>query len=97
MADDDKRRTRRQRVLKDGRIITFDNQSIVNCVVRDLSATGARLKCGDQIAVPSEFRLQVGNERAMRPARAVWRRGNDIGIRFTGPPVPTPRRIPNTR
>jgi hypothetical protein len=97
MTDDDKRRTQRQRVLKDGRIITLDNQSIVNCVVRDLSATGARLKCGDQVAVPNEFRLQVGSERTMRPARAVWRRGNDVGIRFIGPPVPVPRRIPSTR
>jgi two-component system cell cycle response regulator len=90
MGDDDKRRTRRQRVLKEGRIITLANQSIVNCVVRDLSDTGARLKCGDQVAVPTEFRLQVGHERTVRPARAVWRRGNEIGIVFTGDPVPAP-------
>ena len=88
---DDKRNIRRQRVLKEGRIVTFDNQSIVNCTVRDLSATGARLKCGDQASVPSEFRLQVGNERTMRPAQTVWRRGNEIGIIFTGDPIPTPK------
>jgi two-component system cell cycle response regulator len=90
MGDDDKRRTRRQRVLKEGRIITLDNQSVVNCVVRDVSDTGARLKCGDQVAVPSEFRLQVGHERTVRPARTVWRRGNEIGIVFTGSSVPAP-------
>jgi hypothetical protein len=93
MGDDDKRRTRRQRVLKDGRIITTDNQSVVNCVIRDLSATGARLKCGDQVAVPSEFRLQVGHERMIRPAKTVWRRGNEIGIIFTGDPIPAPRGV----
>jgi hypothetical protein len=93
MDDDDKRRVRRQRVLKEGRIVTLDTQSVVNCVVRDLSATGARLKCGDQVAVPNAFHLQVGHERTMRPARAVWRRGNEIGIVFAGEPVPTPRGI----
>ena len=91
MAAEDKRITRRQRVLKDGCIVTLDNQSVVNCVIRDLSATGARLKCGDQVAVPNEFRLQVGHERTVRPARTVWRRGNEIGIVFTGQPVPAPR------
>ena len=88
---DDKRHQRRQRVLKNGRIITLDQRSVVNCMVRDVSGTGARLKCGDQVAVPSEFLLQVGHETTMRPAKAVWRRGSDIGIIFTGQPVPVPR------
>ena len=88
---DDKRRQRRQRVLKDGRIITLDQRSVVNCMVRDLSRTGARLKCGDQVAVPNEFLLQVGHDATMTPAKAMWRRGTDIGIVFTGEPVPAPR------
>jgi hypothetical protein len=93
MGGDEKRRTRRHRVLKDGRIITLDNYSVINCMVRDLSDTGARLKCGDQIAVPNEFRLQVGHEPTVRPARAIWRRGNEIGIIFIGEPMPAPRGI----
>ena len=68
---DDKRRQRRQRVLKDGRIITLDHRSVVNCMVRDLSSTGARLKCGDQVAVPNEFLLQVGHDTTMMPAKAM--------------------------
>ena len=88
---DDKRRQRRQRVLKDGRIITLDHRSVVNCMVRDLSSTGARLKCGDQVAVPNEFLLQVGHDTTMMPAKAMWRRGTDIGIVLTGEPIPVPR------
>jgi PilZ domain len=78
-------------VLKEGRVITLDNQSVINCMVRDLSATGARIKCGDPIAVPNAFRLQVGQELTMRPARVVWRRGEYVGLVFTGDAIPAPR------
>jgi two-component system cell cycle response regulator len=89
MADEERRNTRRQRVLKDGHIVPLDNtQSIVNCTIRDVSDTGARLKCGDQLSVPRQFLLRIGHEAIMRPTRVVWRRGNEVGITFTGEPVP---------
>jgi hypothetical protein len=88
MADEERRNARRQRVLKEGRISTLDHQSVVNCTVRDVSDTGARLKCGDQLSVPRQFLLRIGQEGTMRPARVAWRRGNEVGILFTGDPVP---------
>ena len=45
MAYDDKRSARRMRVLKDGKIVTMNNLSVIDCTVRDLSETGARLLC----------------------------------------------------
>jgi hypothetical protein len=94
MTDEDQRDKRRQRIYKEGLITTLDNKSVVNCAVRDLTATGARLKCGDQASVPAQFRLRVGREATMRAARVVWRRGDEIGILFTGEPEPVPRTKP---
>lgn len=81
---------RRQRTLKDGKIITMNDRSVIDCVIRDLSDTGAKIRCGDQIAVPKEFQLFVPQTRLFREARCVWRRGNEIGIRFISPIMPAP-------
>ena len=82
---DDLRTVRRQRVLKDGKIVTQNLQSVIDCAVRDISESGARLQCNHQSAVPSEFALLLPSQNTMRDARAVWRRGDLIGIAFTGP------------
>jgi len=90
MAEEERRNARRQRVLKEGHIIMLDHQSVVNCTVRDVSDTGARLKCGEQLSVPREFLLRIGREATMRPARVTWRRGNEVGVVFTGEWVRVP-------
>jgi two-component system cell cycle response regulator len=80
---EEKRRAPRRRVLKDGKVITHKNCSVVDCCVRDLSETGARIRCQDQAAIPSEFRLLLPMDGIMRDARVVWRRGDDLGVQFT--------------
>ncbi|MBC8035901.1 MAG: PilZ domain-containing protein [Rhizobiales bacterium] len=60
-----------------------NNLSVVDCTIRDMSETGARIVCGDQTAVPREFRFVTPGEGLMRNAKVVWRRGNQLGIRFT--------------
>ena len=82
---DDLRSVRRQRVLKDGKIVTQNLQSVIDCTIRDLSESGARLQCSHQSAVPSEFALLLPSQNTIRDARAVWRRAELIGIVFTGP------------
>jgi hypothetical protein len=85
--EDDKneelRIARRQKVLKTGKILAPGNLAVVDCTVRDMSETGARLAVGDQMATPNEFRLVVPTDNIMRDAKVVWRRANLIGITFT--------------
>jgi hypothetical protein len=90
MSEADKRNARRQRMLKDAKIITTNERSVIDCVVRDISDTGAKLRCGDQVAVPKEFHLFLPQSRFFREARTVWRRGNEIGIVFTGDQLTPP-------
>ncbi len=82
----------RSRVLKDGKIVTLDFQSVIDCCVRDISATGARIKCLHAAKVPGEFRLMMPGDNTIRDARVVWRREALLGIIFTGSARPAPPR-----
>ena len=92
MDDSNRRGARRSRVLKDGKIVTLNNWSVVDCCVRDWSETGARLKCKDQLAVPNEFRLVLPSDNTIRDVRVVWRREDYLGITFTSPATTAPPR-----
>jgi hypothetical protein len=81
--DDDHRDTRRQRVLKDGKVVFNNNSSVVDCAIRDMSETGARISCAHQAAVPAECRLLTATDNMVRDARVIWRRGDLLGLRFT--------------
>lgn len=89
---ENKRRSSRHRVLKDGKIVMTNNRSVVDCCIRDLSDTGARLTCQDPLAVPNEFRLLFASSLTIRDAKVVWRREDQVGIHFTSPIRPAPPR-----
>ena len=88
----EKRRAVRRRVLKNGKIVMLNNWSVVDCCVRDMSDTGARIRCQDQAAVPNEFRLLIPHDNTIRNARVVWRRDDLCGVHFTSPAQPPPPR-----
>jgi hypothetical protein len=84
----------RQRRLKSAQIIFNDNSSIMDCLIRDWSETGARLKFGQSHVVPKQFFLLLKAEWLLYPAELRWRRGEEMGIRFTGPAtVPPMKRV----
>lgn len=84
MIDENKRGTRRPRVLKDGKIVSMNLGSVVDCSVRDVSATGARIRCKSQNAIPDEFELLVLSDNWIRLAKVMWRRNDEAGLHFTG-------------
>jgi hypothetical protein len=71
----------RSKTLKTAKIIFNKNQSVIDCFVRDLSDTGAKLKLGDIAAVPRMFILELhdGTRRDCERVRAM---GLEIGVRF---------------
>jgi len=74
----DKRISARNRVLKVG-TIEFDGSSI-NCMVRNLSNTGAALDLSDPDSVPEYFTLVMLAEGLRLPGQIVWRKGKRIGV-----------------
>ena len=77
----EKRKAARQRTLKGG-VIAFNNRfSTMDCVVRNLTPTGAMLKVGSTVGIPDRFELKLESED-FRWCRVKWRREATIGIAF---------------
>jgi PilZ domain len=72
------RRAPRHHVLKAG-TIKFAGRGI-NCLVRNLSTTGAALEVPNQAGIPARFILVVPGDGLHLPCRIVWRREHRIGI-----------------
>ena len=70
----------RHRMLKAGKI-EFGS-SVIDCVVRNVSETGAALDVESPVGIPERFNLFVHQDRSRRPAHVVWRKERRIGIRF---------------
>ena len=78
---DEARRSPRHRVLKSGKIIYGGGSFVVDCTIRNLSATGARLQVPTSVAIPDRFEFAEAGA-AKRPVTVVWRKGDLMGIRF---------------
>lgn len=76
----DDRKSARRRMLKGGKILTGVQHAIVECVVRDMSETGARLRLGDLSFTPAEFLLYIPVDQACYRVRVRRRQGADIGV-----------------
>ncbi|MEO6380656.1 MAG: PilZ domain-containing protein [Nitrobacter sp.] len=70
----------RKRTLKTG-TIEFGGGGI-DCIVRNMSDTGAALSVESPVGIPSEFKLVIAADQVSRVCRVVWRKENRIGIRF---------------
>lgn len=79
---DQLRLQRPTRVLKSGRIMINENAHKIDCTVRDLSDSGARLVVpSSTFGVPSEFKLAVGIAPP-RACRVVRRTLSEIAVEF---------------
>jgi len=75
------RKARRVRAYKGGRINAATLPGL-DCLVRNLSPTGACLEV-DSTAVPvDEFDLLIKPEYLTRQCQVVWRQPRKIGVRF---------------
>jgi hypothetical protein len=90
--DPNKRISRRMRTLKTAKIIHLKQSSVVDCAVRDMSATGAKLVCHDQMGVPNEFRLLMMWDNTIRDCKVMWRKNEFIGVHFTSESIAAPPR-----
>jgi hypothetical protein len=78
----DRRSSSRQKSFLQGRIYYNNRRSTVDCLIRDLSDTGAKLKFSEAITVPEAMELYIPNKEEVRRARVEWRSGHDVGISF---------------
>ena len=74
------RRAPRHRVLKAG-TIEFGGGAI-DCLIRNLSGTGAALEIASQVGIPERFALIVPADGLHLRCHIVWRKERRIGVAF---------------
>jgi hypothetical protein len=88
----EKRRIQRTQVLKGAKIIFGNRSCLLDCVVKNLTNSGARLELPSLIGIPPSFELSFDQGRIMRSCRVMWQKGNNIGVSFGGAANPA---LPN--
>jgi hypothetical protein len=79
------RRETRQRVFLKGRVVFNNGSSSLDCLVRDMSPTGARLVMSEATTLPDAFDLYIPQKDRTYRATLRWRREGGIGGSFEGP------------
>jgi hypothetical protein len=82
----DKRVASRTKSLLRG-FVYVDDGPAVECVVRDLSATGARLRFKNPSMLTDTLELHVSQKRQTFRGAVKWRDGEDVGVAFVENPV----------
>lgn len=80
----ERRATPRQRRLNGAKIIFNNNISVIECVVRDLSADGARLRVARPMGIPDLFELRIDRNGATYRSKVAWRSADHLGVTFLG-------------
>jgi PilZ domain len=78
----ERRHELRARTLKSARILLNHHQSVINCIVRNLSATGACLKVETTLGIPDRFDVMFDVDKSIRPCRLAWHKETQIGVEF---------------
>ena len=78
---EDRKRDRVRTIL--GAHVIFNNKnSTVDCQIRNISSSGARLSISDAVSLPEEFDLDVPQKGRVYRARLCWRDATGAGIAF---------------
>ena len=78
---DEKRAEPRRRALLPGKIL-LSGGGAIDCLLRDRSSSGAKLKVESVIGIPDAFTLVIVPNQERREARVAWRKPHEIGVQF---------------
>lgn len=81
----EKRGSQRQRVLHTGKLSLNNGASVLDCVVRDLSPYGARVRLTIPTLLPQTLEFLNLKTNIVRTAEVKWSRNSEVGLMFTGP------------
>ena len=89
----ERRAVSRQKSFLQGRIYFNNRRSSIDCLIRDYSEHGARLKFSEAANVPEAIELYIPNKDEFHRARVEWRSGNEMGVSF-GEEIQSPSTAP---
>ena len=83
MAAANKKREARKSVQQPGWITLDGGFAARQCVVQDLSSSGAKITVDDASVLTGRLRLAFSRDaRTGRSCEVVWRRGKSLGVKF---------------
>ena len=85
MGEDDRRAAPRVKTFLRGCISYDKNATAADCLVRDMSETGARLEVSENVVIPYLIDLYIPKKNETLRANVLWRYGDLIGVAFTPP------------
>lgn len=71
----------RSRVLKGARLIV-GSASTIDCVVRNVTNSGARIQIANTVELPDSLSLTFDGGFTVRPCRVAWRSATETGVQF---------------
>jgi hypothetical protein len=77
----EQRSSPRLRTFKGGSIM-FGSTAAIDCIIRNMSDTGAALEVENPVGIPDDFTLLIRPEIIKRNCQVVWRTKRRIGVRF---------------
>ena len=78
---EERRDNGRNRILKTG-AIEF-NGGAIDCVVRNISDSGAALDVASPVGIPEHFILSILPDGSRHECRVAWRKQKRIGVAFS--------------
>jgi hypothetical protein len=78
--DAERRREPRLRSLLTATIMFDDRKCTMDCAVRNMSASGAKVVLPDAYRIPDQFELAIPHHDQVRRAHVAWRKGEAAGL-----------------
>jgi hypothetical protein len=75
--------------------IIYNNElTVVDCLVKNISASGAKVSVSETVSVPAEFDLCIPQKNKTYHARMVWRDTTMMGVEFVTTETPAKQTEP---
>ena len=81
---EERRKATRTRVLKGAKLL-LGKLSVIDCVVRNISGTGAGVELPNALDLPETLELTLDRSHSFRRCRCVWRKLTRVGVEFVKP------------
>jgi len=77
-----RRTERRYRCFRGARIVFNGGFAVFDCVIRNISRSGAMLEMETLLGIPKQFQLNVGFNEPLKPCAVRWRTDHRMGVSF---------------
>ena len=77
----ERRKLSRSRILKGAKLVV-GSASTLDCVVRNIKNTGARIEIANTMQLPEVVGLTFDGGRTLQECQVVWRRVTETGLKF---------------